>query len=197
MPELPASPDLTRLLIEWEHGSQEALDQLMPLVYDELRVIARRHLSHEAGGHTLQSTALVHEAYLKLVRQRDVRWQNRAHFFGIAAQLMRRILVDHARRRNRLKRGGLQTRLSVEEVMSPEQTVDVDLLRLDDALAALAGLDPRQARIVELRFFGGLTIDETAKVLNSSSGTVKREWSSARAWLFRELHRRESGSTGE
>lgn len=184
-----ASPEsVTQLLVAWQNGSQQALDQLMPLVYEELRAIAGRYLSRESAGHTLQSTALVHEAYFKLIGQRRVQWQNRAHFFGIAAQMMRRILVDHARRQHRDKRGGGATKLSLDEaIATAEPEREVDLLALDAALTSLALLDPRGARIIELRFFSGLTIDETAEVLDISAGTVKREWSAARAWLYREV----------
>jgi RNA polymerase sigma factor (TIGR02999 family) len=176
------------LLVAWQNGSQKALDQLMPLVYEELRAIAGRYLSRESAGHTLQSTALVHEAYFRLIGQRRVQWQNRAHFFGIAAQMMRRILVDHARRQHRDKRGGGVTKLSLDEaIATAEPAAEVDLLALDAALTALALIDPRGARIIELRFFSGLTIDETAEVLEISAGTVKREWSAARAWLYREV----------
>lgn len=188
MAETPAPEAVTRLLVEWQNGDQQALDQLLPLVYGELRAIARRYLSRESRGHTLQSTALVHEAYLKLVGQRSVRWQNRAHFYGIAAQMMRRILVDHARRQHRAKRGGPATTLSLDDTMAvAEPEAEVDLLALDEALTSLAAIDPRGARIVELRFFSGLTIEETAEVLVVSAGTVKRDWSTARAWLFREM----------
>ena len=188
MSEAPAPESVTRLLIEWQGGSQQALEQLMPLVYAELKAIAARYFAREAANHTLQSTALVHEAYLRLVGQRRVRWQNRAHFFGIAAQMMRRILVDHARHQRRAKRGGPQPTLVLDEAMGvSEPAPDVDLLALDEALTSLARLDPRGARIVELRFFSGLTIEETAAVLAVSSGTIKREWSTARAWLYREI----------
>ncbi|MCU1382347.1 MAG: polymerase, sigma-24 subunit, subfamily [Acidobacteria bacterium] len=179
---------VTQLLVEWQNGSPQALDRLIPLVYSELRTIARRYLSRESVDHTLQSTALVHEAYFRLVGQRRVQWQNRAHFFGIAAQMMRRILVDHARHQHRDKRGGPAPKLSLDEalaVAAPES--EVDLLALDDALTALARIDPRGARIVELRFFSALTIDETAEVLDVSAATVKRDWNAARAWLYREM----------
>ena len=186
--EPPAPEAVTRLLIEWQQGNRQALDQLMPLVYAELRAIAGRHLARESPGHTLQSTALVHEAYFKLVGQRRVQWQNRAHFFGIAAQMMRRILVDHARRRHRDKRGGTAIKLSLDEAVGvAEPEAEVDLLALDAALTALSTIDPRGARIVELRFFSGLTVEETSEVLAVSSSTVKREWRIARAWLYREL----------
>ena len=188
MSEAPAQESVTRLLVEWQHGSQKALERLIPLVYEELRAIAGRHLSRESPSHTLQSTALVHEAYFKLIGQRRVQWQNRAHFFGIAAQMMRRILVDHARHQHRDKRGGQAPRLSLDEAMAmAEPEVDVDLLALDAALTSLALIDPRGARIVELRFFSGLTIEETMEVLDISAGTVKRDWSAARAWLYREM----------
>jgi RNA polymerase sigma factor (TIGR02999 family) len=188
MSEASDPQPVTQLLVEWQNGSQQALDRLMPLVYDELRTIASRYLSRESVGHTLQSTALVHEAYFRLVGQRRVQWQNRAHFFGIAAQMMRRILVDHARRQHRDKRGGPAPKLSLDEaiaVAAPD--ADVDLLALDDALTALARIDPRGARIIELRFFSALTIEETAAVLDVSTGTVKRDWTAARAWLYREM----------
>ena len=179
---------VTLLLTEWQGGSQEALERLMPLVYRELRGIAGRYLSRESSDHTLQSTALVHEAYMKLVGQRSMRWQNRAHFFAIAAQMMRRILVDHARHQHRAKRGGpLPTLLLDESIAAPEPNPDIDLIALDDALTSLALIDPRGARVVELRFFSGLTVDETAEVMAISTGTVKRDWNTARAWLYREM----------
>jgi RNA polymerase sigma factor (TIGR02999 family) len=176
------------LLVEWQNGNPEALDSLIPLVYRELRAIAGRYLSRESPSHTLQSTALVHEAYFKLVGQQRMPWQNRAQFFGIAAQMMRRILVDHARHQSRDKRGGPATKLSLDEAMAKaEPERDVDLLALDEALTSLAVVDPRGARIIELRFFSGLTLEETAEVLGISPGTVKRDWSASRAWLYREM----------
>jgi len=184
-----ASGGVTGLLIDWSNGDRGALDRLMPLVYEELRHIARHHLSAEDVGHTLQSTALVHEAYLKLVDQRRVRWQNRAHFFAVAAQLIRRILLDHARRRHAAKRGGPATRLTLEEGLIAPRCRDVDLVSLDEALNALAELDPQQARVVELRFFAGLTIAEAAEALGISSATVQRDWVTAKAWLFDRLSR--------
>jgi RNA polymerase sigma factor (TIGR02999 family) len=188
MPEAPPPEDVTRLLVEWQHGNQQALDSLIPLVYQELRAIAGRYLSRESSGHTLQSTALVHEAYFRLIGQRRVRWQNRAHFFGIAAQMMRRILIDHARRQARDKRGGPAPTLSLDEALAtPGMEADVDLLALDEALTSLARIDPRGARIIELRFFSGLTLEETAEVVGISAGTVKRDWNAARAWLYREM----------
>jgi RNA polymerase sigma factor (TIGR02999 family) len=186
--EAPAPEGVTQLLVDWQNGSQKALDRLIPLVYEELRTIAGRYLSRESPSHTLQSTALVHEAYFRLIGQRRVQWQNRAHFFGIAAQMMRRILVDHARHQQRDKRGGPAPKLSLDEAIAvAEPEADVDLLALDQALTALAEIDPRSARIIELRFFSALTIDETAEVLDISPGTVKRDWSAARAWLYREM----------
>ncbi|HUE87841.1 MAG TPA: sigma-70 family RNA polymerase sigma factor [Vicinamibacterales bacterium] len=182
--------DVTLLLHEWRNGSREALDRLIPLVYAELRALAARHLSKERPNHTLQTTALVHEAYVKLVDQRAVQWQNRAHFFGIAAQLMRRIVVDDARHRLRDKRGAGIVPEVVDDlpVAAPAAAVDaVDALALDRALQELEKLDPEQARIVELRFFGGLTLDETATVLDISPSTVKREWAIAKGWLYRAL----------
>ena len=192
MADAPTPHGVTQLLVEWQNGSQKALDQLIPLVYEELRAIAGRYLSRESPSHTLQSTALVHEAYFKLIGQRRVQWQNRAHFFGIAAQMMRRILVDHARHQHRDKRGGPAPKLSLDEAIAQaEPEADVDLLALDEALTALAEIDPRGARIIELRFFSALTIDETAEVLDISAGTVKRDWSAARAWLYREMRQPE------
>ena len=188
MSEASDRQPVTQLLIEWQNGSRQAFDRLVPLVYEELRTIASRYLSRESVGHTLQSTALVHEAYFRLVGQHRVQWQNRAHFFGIAAQMMRRILVDHARHQHRDKRGGAAPTLSLDEAIAvAEPDADVDLLALDDALTALARIDPRGARIIELRFFSALTIDETAAVLDVSTGTVKRDWNAARAWLYREM----------
>ena len=182
--------EVTQLLVDWQNGSTEALDRLMPLVYSELRSIAARYLSRERVGHTLQSTSLVHEAYLKLIDQRRVQWQNRAHFLGIAAQMMRRILVDHARTAHRLKRGGAQPALSLDEAMEVAAAPrEIDLLALDEALDRLAVIDLQQSRLVELRFFSGLTIEEAAVALGTSPGTVKRDWTSARAWLFQEMSR--------
>jgi RNA polymerase sigma factor (TIGR02999 family) len=187
MATLPEPAELTQLLEECRQGNQEALDRVMPVVYGELQALARRHLRRERPDHTLQSTALVHEAYLKLVDQRHVQWQNRAHFFAIAAQQMRRILVDHARRRKRAKRGSAVTRITLVEGLAASEPLDVDTIALDEALAALERLDAQQGRIVELRFFGGLTIEETADVMGTSAGTVKREWRIAKAWLYRHM----------
>ena len=183
----PAHQNVTKLLVLWSKGDQAALESLVPLVYEELRRVARYYLRQEKQNHTLSSTALVHEAYLKLVNQKEVNWQNRAHFFGVAAQMMRRILVDHARRRAYAKRGGGATTLALDEAMGTPKRREVDLVALDDALDSLAKLDERQSRMVELRFFGGLSIEETSEVLGVSAPTVKREWASARAWLYREI----------
>ncbi len=182
--------DITQLLIDWNSGSRAALDALLPLVYDELRRVAAAYLRRERPGHTLQGTALVHEAYLRLIDQTRVRWQNRAHFLGVAAQMIRRILVDHARAKHSAKRGAGGVTLSLDESIEVAGGRDVDLVSLDDSLEELARLDPQQARIVELRYFTGLSIEESAEVLGISPATVKREWAVARAWLFRELSRR-------
>ena len=178
---------VTRLLREAQAGDRAALDELLPLVYRELRQIAARHLAQERPGHTLQATALVHEVYLRLIDQHSVDWRNRAHFFGIAAEMMRRVLVNHAVGRRAQKRGAGETLLSLEEVVSFPNRQDVDLILLDGALTRLAELDPTQARIVELRFFAGLTVGEVAEVLGVSDSEVKREWRSARAWLTTQL----------
>ena len=180
---------VTRLLHEWQRGSQEAFDRLVPLVYEELRVIASRQVRHEWRPDRMQVTAVVHEAYLKLFDQREVDWQNRGHFFAIAAQLMRRILVDHARHRGRLKRGGDSPAVPLTRSLAstPDPVDAVDALDLDRALTRLEALDPLQAQVVELRFFGGLTIEETAAAISASPATVKREWALAKGWLLREL----------
>jgi RNA polymerase sigma factor (TIGR02999 family) len=185
---MQAPEDITQLLVDWSKGDQAALDKLMPLVYSELRRLASNYLRHERPGHTLQPTALVNEAYLKLIDQRNAKWQNRAQFFGISAQLMRRILVDHARQHQAVKRGGAdQQRLSVTSAEKIIEQPQVDLLALDEALEELATMDPQQGRVVELRFFGGLSIDETADVLGIGHATVERDWKMARAWLRRKL----------
>lgn len=190
--------DVTRLLVRWSEGDKGALEELMPLVYNELRRLANYYLQRERKDHTLQSTALVHEAFLRLIDQRDVRWQNRAHFFGVASQMIRRILVDHARAHQTAKRGGGAYTLALDDALGAEHKRDLDLVALDDALNGLANLDPQQARIVELRFFTGLTIEETAEVVGISPATVKRDWNTAKAWLFRELSRGEPPrSSGE
>jgi RNA polymerase sigma factor (TIGR02999 family) len=183
----PSQVDVTRLLKAWGDGDRDALDRLIPLVYDELRRVARRALRAERGEHTLQATALVNEVYLKLVDQRQVRWNDRAHFFAAAAGVMRRILVDHARRSRAAKRGGGNTRVAVDAVEPPSPQSGVDLVVLHDALERLAKLDSRQEHIVALRYFAGLTIEEVAEVLKLSPATIKNEWSLAKAWLFREL----------
>ncbi|MDP1857018.1 MAG: sigma-70 family RNA polymerase sigma factor [Gemmatimonadaceae bacterium] len=177
--------DVTALLINFQRGTPEALDELIPFVYAELRSLASSYLRSERDGHTLQPTALVHEAFLKLVDQRTATWENRAHFFGVAAKLMRRIIVDHARRRNAQKRGGGQlVTLDTDVDISDER---IDVMRVDDALAELEHLDKRQARVVELRFFAGLSMEEAAEVLGVSPATVKRDWMLAKAFLHREL----------
>ncbi len=181
--------DVTGLLKEWTHGDRDALDRLMPLVYEELRRVARHYLRSERPDHTLQSMGLVHEAFLRLIGQKSVHWQNRAHFFAIASQMMRRILVDHARKRHAIKRDAVVYRLSVAEGVVAAEEQELDLLALDDAMTGLAALDPRQSRIVELRFFGGLTVDETAEVTGVSPATVKREWATAKLWLRHEISR--------
>ena len=186
----PGDADVTRLLHEWRDGKQEALHRLIPLVYAELRAQAARYLSRERPDRLLQTTALVHEAYVKLVDQRSVEWQNRAHFFAIAAQLMRRILVDDARHRLREKRGGGVTPEVVDDlpIAAPTPSLEpADALALDRALTELETIDPQQARIVELRFFGGLTVEETATVVGVSPATIKREWAMAKSWLYRAL----------
>jgi RNA polymerase sigma factor (TIGR02999 family) len=184
--------EITQLLAASSAGNREAMDLLMPLVYDELRRLAQAHLKNERQGHTLQSTALVHEAYLRLVDQKQVRWQNRAHFFALASQMIRRILVDHARAHKASKRGEGAPNLSLDEALGVPDGKSLDLIALDDALSGLASIDPQQERIVELRFFGGLSIEETAAAVGLSTATVNREWSAARAWLFREMKRRAS-----
>lgn len=185
---IPSQQDLTRLLVRLTDGDRGVLDELLPLIYSELRKLASNYLRRERSGHTLQATALVHEAYLRLVDQNQVQWQNRAHFFGVAAQMMRRILVDHARSHDADKRGGEFQKLSLDEnleVSGGDQ--DLNLVALDDALNRLAELDPQKSKIVELRFFGGLSVEETAEVLNVSAPTVKRQWRMAKAWLYGQV----------
>ena len=182
-----STPDVTRLLIEWTGGSQHAMEELLPLVYDELRRLAGSYLRRERSDHTLQSTALVHEAYLRMVDQRSVTWQGRAHFFGIAAQMMRRILVDHARGRDAAKRGSGACKITLDEGLLAPAERDINLVALDQALEMLAKLDPKQARIVELRFFAGLSIEDAAEILKISPATVKREWAMAKAFLTRQM----------
>jgi RNA polymerase sigma factor (TIGR02999 family) len=187
----PPTEAITELLRAWSDGEREGADALVPLVYEELKRQARRYLRRERAGHTLQTTALVNEAYLKLIDQRNVKWQNRAHFFGIAAQMMRRILVDYARERHRQKRGGAAENLPLDEALSiAAEERDLDLLALDEALNRLAEMDNAQARIVELRYFSGLSIAETAEVTGLSTTTVKANWNMAKAWLHHELTRK-------
>jgi RNA polymerase sigma-70 factor (ECF subfamily) len=179
--------NITSLLVAWCNGDQTALDKLLPLVEKELHHIASRYMSRESPGHTLQTTALVNEAYLRLIKQKNVRWQNRAHFFAIAAQIMRRILLNHARDQHRLKRGGHAIQVSLSEVCSMTVEKSSELIALDDALTHLAAVDERKSRVVELRYFGGLSIEETAEVLDISTITVIRDWNMAKAWLAREI----------
>jgi RNA polymerase sigma factor (TIGR02999 family) len=183
----PSENEVTRLLVAWSNGDQAALEQLTPLVYSELHRLAHQRLGRERKGHTLQTTALVHEAYLRLIDQKEVRWQNRAHFFAIAAQMMRRILVDYARSRSVAKRGGDARQVSLDEAMEVSGERAADVIALDEALKSLSELDQRKSRIIELRFFGGLSIEETAEVLGVSPGTVMRDWTFAKAWLQREI----------
>jgi len=184
---LLSSSKVTQLLIDWGNGDRGALEKLVPLVHDELRALARRYMRRERAGHTLQTTALVNEAYLRLIGQKNVQWQNRAHFFGIAAQLMRRILIDHARSHHRARRGGGAFKLSLDEAALVSGEPAAELIALDDALQELEAVDPRKGRIVELRFFGGLSLEETAQTLGVSSMTVLRDWRMAKAWLRREI----------
>jgi RNA polymerase sigma factor (TIGR02999 family) len=179
-------PGVTRLLVQWTEGNKHAMEELLPLVYDELRRLARSYLNRERPGHTLQSTALVHEAYMRLVDQ-NVSWQSRAHFFGIAAQMMRRILVDHARTKNAAKRGDGAYKVTLDEGLVAAEERDINVLALDEALTRLAEMDPQQSQIVELRFFAGLSIEDTSEVLKISPATVKRDWAMAKAWLYREM----------
>jgi RNA polymerase sigma factor (TIGR02999 family) len=183
---------VSKLLVKWGQGDLEAREALIPLVYDELRRVAHRHLGRERSDHTLQSAALVHEAYVRLVHQDPPQWQSRAHFFGVAAQLMRHLLVDHARNRRAAKRGAGAPRLTLDAQIASPQKREVDLEALDDALNRLANLDLQQSRVIELRFFGGLSIEETAVVLGISPATVKREWATARAWLQREMKNKDA-----
>jgi RNA polymerase sigma factor (TIGR02999 family) len=185
---MASSPDeISQLLADWTNGDQSALDKLMPLVYDHLRRMAHHYMSHERPDHTLQTTALVNEAYLRLINQKRAHWQNRAQFFGIAAQIMRRILVDHARSNARTKRGGGGREVSLDEAASLSPTRAADIIALDDALKRLAQNDPRKCQIVELRYFGGLSVEEAAEVLKIAPITVKRDWLVAKAWLHREI----------
>jgi len=189
----PSPHEITELLVAWGGGDESALDRLMPIVYDELRRLAHRYMSHERPGHTLQTTALVNEAYLRLVGWREVQWQNRAHFFAVSAQMMRRILVDFARDRKYLKRGGGALRVSLADAASLTEQRGADLVALDEALNALAEVDRRKAQVVEMRFFGGLSVEEVAEVLKVSKETVIRDWRLAKVWLLRELGREAAG----
>jgi RNA polymerase sigma factor (TIGR02999 family) len=180
--------DVTELLVRWNQGDEGARDALIPLVYDELRRVAKRNLAGQRSDHTLQATALVHEAYVRLVNRKSAQWQDRTHFFALAAQMMRQILVDHARMRNADKRGGGAVTLLLDDNdAAAKETMNVDLIDLDTAMKKLAELDPRQSQLVELRFFGGLSIEETAKVMNISPATGKREWATARVWLHHAM----------
>ena len=184
-----ASQEITELLDRWTRGDNAALEELVPLVYQDLRRVARRCLAGQRVDHTLQSTALVHEAYLRLVGRDRAHWQNRQHFFAVAAQAMRHILVDHARKHRAAKRGGASVNLALDDAIALPQLRELDLVALDEALRALAILDQRQSQVVELRFFGGLSIEDVSNVLGISPATVKREWATARSWLFAELQR--------
>jgi RNA polymerase sigma-70 factor (ECF subfamily) len=185
--EIPAKTDVTELLLSWSNGDSSALDRLVPLVHQELRRLARHYMAQERPGHTLQATALVNEAYLRLVDVNRVRWQNRAHFFAVAAQMMRRILVEFARSRARLKRGGDPQQVMLESVPQIVDEKSPDLVALDAALSELAKVDARMSQVVELRFFGGLTVEETAEALSVSPETVMREWKTAKVWLLRQV----------
>jgi RNA polymerase sigma factor (TIGR02999 family) len=189
---IPSPHEITHLLIAWSNGSQDALEQLYPLVYEELRRLAHRYMSRERPGHTLQTTAVVHEAYLRLIDQRHAQWQNRAHFFAIAAQMMRRILITHAQSHAYAKRGGGTLKVSLDEAAVLSQERAGELLALDDALGSLTALDPRRSQVVELRFFGGLSNEEIAEVLKISPNTVTRDWNVAKAWLYREMSKEQA-----
>ena len=182
-----ASEQITQLLVDWSKGDEFALEQLMPLVYEELRRMARRYMRRQPSGHTFQTTELIHEAYLKLAKQEEPNWQNRAHFFGAAAQAMRHILVDYARSKNSKKRGGLAEKITLADNLVAAENRSEEIVALDDALKQLAVLDKRKSRVVEMKFFGGLNIEEIAEVLKLSPETVKRDWKFARTWLLREL----------
>jgi RNA polymerase sigma factor (TIGR02999 family) len=186
---LPPPNEITERLIAWGAGDRAALDQLLPIVYQELRRIAGNYLRQENPGHTLQPTALVHEAWLRLISQTRVNWRNRAQFFGVAAQLMRRILVDHAKTKHREKRGGDAVKLSLDDVINLSRERAADLLSLDDALGELGRIDGRKSRVVELRYFGGFSVEETAQILGVSPETVMRDWKLAKAWLYQQIKR--------
>ena len=185
----PASQEVSQLLRAWSNGDQDALDKLMPLVYGELRRMAKRHMDRQSPGHTLQTTALIHEAFLRLVDQREAHWQNRAHFFAVAARAMRHILVDYARARHAAKRGGGAKVVSLDEAAVASDERAAEMVALDDALKSLAAVDRRKCQVVELKYFGGLSVEETAEVLKVSPETVARDWRLARTWLLRELSR--------
>ena len=188
MAAISSEPDVTELLLEWRQGDRGALDRLTSLVYDELRRLAHRYMRAERGGHTLETTALVNEAYLRLANQRRVEWEDRAHFFAVTAEVMRHVLIDHARRRRYAKRGGTDARqVPLEEAHAMTSERAAELLALDEALEKLAQLDPRKARVVELRYFGGLSLEETAATLEISVMTVRRDWRAARAWLYKAM----------
>lgn len=188
----PTSTPVTELLVRWRSGDGDALQALMPLVYDEMRRLAHRYLRRERPGHTLQSTALVHEAFVRLTGNALPQWEDRAHFFAIAARLMRQILVEYARSRNAGKRGGAVVKLAIDCVEERPARPDLDIVALDNALQDLARIDPQQSQVVELRFFSGLSIEDTAEALGISQSTVKRDWNTARVWLYRELDRTDS-----
>ena len=191
---MPSSPQqVTELLQAWSQGDETALEKLIPLVHGELRRLAKRYMARERPGHTLQTTALINEAYLRLVNSKNVRWQNRAHFFAVSAQLMRRILVDFARSRNYQKRGGGAVQVSLVEALEASDERGADLIALDDALNTLAEVDARKSQVVELRFFGGLSVEETAEVLKVSPDTVMRDWKMAKVWLLREMSGEKKG----
>jgi len=192
--ETLSSRELTQLLVDWGNGDKAALDQLMPLVYGELRRLAHHYMRGERPGHTLQTTALINEAYLRLIDYRKMQWQDRAHFFAVAAQVMRRILVDSARSRHEEKRGGGVQELSLDEAAVVSQKKSAEVVAVDDALKDLSALDPRKSQIVELRYFGGLNIEETAEVLGISPTTVQREWRSAKAWLHKAVRKEATGN---
>lgn len=187
----PSPAEVTELLVAWGKGDQNACDELMPLVYAQLSKLAHSYMSRERPAHTLQTAGLVNEAFLRLADQRNVRWQNRAHFFGIAAQMMRRVLVDYARNRHYAKRGGDAQKVSLEEALIISDERSKEVVAIDEALQRLSEFDLRKAEVVELRFFGGLSVDETAEVLKVSPGTVKRDWTLAKAWLRREINAQE------
>jgi len=193
-PATPPSLELTRLLDAVSEGNRSAVDQLLPVIYHELRALAQRRLAAERADHTLQATALVHEAYMKLIDQREVRWQNRAHFFGVAALAMRRILVNHAKSKGRIKRGGAGRKVELTDAAAVTNEPDLDIIALDEAMKRLALVDERAARVVELRFFGGMNVEETAEALGIAPATVKRDWTIARAWLLREIQKGDTES---